>query len=166
MKRVSTLLLSLVCSLAGAAASAAPSYAVDDGVYVIRDLATGSCLTPGARSASVGGVPAVLGSRTRWRVENERPGQAILLDLTTSERDIRCLDRDLPNKLLVYPCVAPQRWFVPTDAGVPSKLRNVETGLCATILPGSNGTLHPCDAATTWRFERVQPGGAPGPRDR
>ena len=166
MKRVGTLLLSLACSLAGTAALATPAHALDDGVYVIRDLATGSCLTPGVRNVALGGVPAVLGACTRWRVENERPGQATLVDLTSSERDVRCLDRDLPNKLIVYPCVFPQQWFVPTDAGVPSKLRNVETGLCATVVPGSSGTLGPCETATTWRFERVQPDGEPCPPDQ
>ncbi|MDH6122942.1 hypothetical protein ABH930_007326 [Kitasatospora sp. GAS204A] len=165
MRRVGTLLLSLACSLAGAAAFATPAQALDNGVYVIRDLATGSCLTPGTRNTAIGGVPAVLGACTRWRVENERPGQATLVDLTSSGRDQRCLDRDVPNKLIVYPCIFPQQWLVPTDAAAPTKLRNVETGLCATIVPGSSGTLQPCDTATTWRFEPVPPGGEPCPPD-
>ena len=74
VKRVGTLLLSLACSLAGTAALATPAHALDDGVYVIRDLATGSCLTPGARNVALGGVPAVLGAVHPLACRERAPG--------------------------------------------------------------------------------------------
>lgn len=160
MKRSSSLLLSLALSATATAALATPAHAVDDGTYVIRDTATGQCLTP---ASLLNGAPAVLGACTRWRAQSELPNSATLFDLTSRERDPRCLDRDLQGNVIVYACVFPQQWDIPVSSGGPTRIRNIETKRCIAVSPGSNATLQPCDAATTWRFEPVAPTTTPPP---
>jgi hypothetical protein len=139
-------LLALAASVTAAFACAAPAQAAaggttaaDAGIYLLRDLRTGACLTP--QGGDVG--PALCGPGSEWQVRVEPGGAVRFADAAAPER---CL---AVSPLLVFP---PMVWADRCDGGfTPSTWQVLERA------PGEVSIAAVPDGGS-YRFLTVEPG--------